>query len=117
MLGQGYGNFKGVQSVIREKHLAALYVHCNVHSLNLALANSSNIHYIHNCIGTIKSVGNFINILARQTELLKNKIKEFIPETKWTKLTSLCETRWVENHNGMIRFFDIYKLLKTCESI
>ncbi|KAF0765422.1 52 kDa repressor of the inhibitor of the protein kinase-like, partial [Aphis craccivora] len=116
MLGQGYdgaasmsGNFKGVQSVIREKHPAALYVHCSAHSLNLALAHSSNIHYIRNCIGTIKSVGNFIKVSARRTELLKNKIKEFIPEKKWTKLTSMCETRWVENHDGMIRFLDIYK--------
>ncbi|XP_060869648.1 52 kDa repressor of the inhibitor of the protein kinase-like [Metopolophium dirhodum] len=116
MLGQGYdgaasmsGNFKGVQSVIREKHPAALYVHCSAHSLNLALAHSSNINYIRNCIGTIKSVGNFIKVSARRTELLKNKIKEFIPEKKWTKLTSMCETRWVENHDGMIRFLDIYK--------
>ena len=60
-------------------------------------------------IGTIKSVGNFIKVSARRTELLKNKIKEFIPETKWAKLTSMCETRWVENHDGMIRFLDIYK--------
>lgn len=79
MLGQGYDgaasmseHFKGVQYVIREKHPAnALYVHCSAHSLNLALAHSSNIYYIRNCIGTIKSVGNFIKVSARRTELLK----------------------------------------------
>jgi len=67
MLGQGYdgaasmsGDFKGVQTMIREKHPSAFYVHyCSTHSLNLALAHSSNIHYIRNCIGTIKSMGNF----------------------------------------------------------
>ncbi|XP_025420070.1 zinc finger MYM-type protein 1-like [Sipha flava] len=120
LLGQGYdgaaamsGNFKGVQSVIREVHPAALYVHCSAHSLNLALAHSSNIHHIRNCIGTIKSVGNFIKISAKRIELLKNKIKEFLPETKWTKLTSMCETRWVENHDGMLRFSEIYKPIVT----
>ncbi|KAE9522168.1 hypothetical protein AGLY_017428, partial [Aphis glycines] len=115
MLGQGYygaasmsGNFKGVQSVICEKHLAALFIHCSARSLNLVLAHSSNIHYIRNCIGPIKSVGNFIKISAKRTELLKIKLKNLFPK-KWTKLTSMCETRWVENHDGIIRFFDIYK--------
>ncbi|XP_022177820.1 52 kDa repressor of the inhibitor of the protein kinase-like [Myzus persicae] len=125
LLGQGYdgaaamsGNFKGVQSVIREVHPAALYVHCSAHSLNLALAHSSNIHHIRNCIGTIKSVGNFIKISAKRTELLKNKIKEFLPQTKWTKLTSMCETRWVENHDGMLRFSEIYKpIVATLEEL
>lgn len=116
LLGQGYdgaaamsGNFKGVQSIIRKTHPAAIYVHCSAHSLNLALAHSSNIHHIRNCIGTIKAVGNFIKISATRTELLKIKIKEFLPQTKWTKLTSMCETRWVENHDGMLRFSEIFK--------
>lgn len=125
LLGQGYdgaaamsGNFKGVQAVIREVHPAALYVHCSAHSLNLALAHSSNIHHIRNCIGIIKSVGNFIKISAKRTELLKNKIKEFLPQTKWTKLTSMCETRWVENHDGMLRFSEIYKpIVATLEEL
>ncbi|XP_050545738.1 zinc finger MYM-type protein 1-like isoform X3 [Daktulosphaira vitifoliae] len=116
LLGQGYdgavamsGNFKGVQSIIIKTHPAALYVHCSIHSLNLALAHSSNTRHIRNCIGTIKAVGNFIKISATRTELLKNKIKEFLPLTKWTKLTSMCETRWVENHDGMLRFSEIFK--------
>jgi len=125
LLGQGYdgvvamsGNFKGVQAVIREVHPAALYVHCSAHSLNLALAHSSNTHHIHNCIGIIKSVGNFIKISAKRTELLKNKIKEFLPQTKLTKLTSMCETRWIENHDGMLRFSKIYKpIVATLEEL
>ncbi|KAL4084920.1 hypothetical protein QTP88_027787 [Uroleucon formosanum] len=112
------GNFKGVQSVIREVHPAVLCVHCSAHSLNLTLAHSSNIHHIRNCIGTIKSVGNFIKISAKRTELLKNKIKEFLPQTKWTKLTSMCENRWVKNHDGMLRFSEIYKpIVATLEEL
>lgn len=82
LLGQVYDgaaamnrNFKAVQAVIREVHPAALYVNSSAHSLNLALAHSSNIHHICNCIGIIKSVENFIKISAKRTELLKNKIK------------------------------------------
>jgi len=122
LLGQGYdgaaamsGSFKGVRSVIRKLHPAALYVHCSAHSLNLALAHSSNIR---NCIGTIQSVGSFIKISAKRTELLKNKIKKCLPQTKWTKLTSMCETRWVENNDGMLIFSEIYKpIVATLEEL
>jgi len=44
-----------------------------------------------------------------RTEVLKKYIKEQFPESKWTKLTSMCETRWMENHNGLIRFTENYK--------
>ncbi|KAL5241561.1 hypothetical protein ACI65C_008971 [Semiaphis heraclei] len=64
------------------------------------------------------TTGNFIKISAKRTELLKNKIKEFLPQTKWTKLTSMCETRWVENHDGMLRFSEIYKpIVATLEEL
>jgi len=64
-------NFKGVQSVIREVHPAALNVHCSAHSLNLVLVHSLKIHYIRNCIEVIKSVENSIKIPTKRTELLK----------------------------------------------
>lgn len=40
------------------------------------------------------------------TDLLKNKIKEHSPNTKWNNLISMCE---VENHDGLIRFSEIFK--------
>ncbi|XP_008185833.1 zinc finger MYM-type protein 1-like [Acyrthosiphon pisum] len=125
MVGQGYdgaaamsGHFKGVQTIIRKEYPAALYVHCSAHSLNLALSHSCSIQHIRNCIGTIKSVGNFIKSSATRTEMLKKYIKEQFPESKWTKLTSMCETRWVENHDGLIRFTEIYKaIVNTLEEL
>ncbi|GBM06976.1 hypothetical protein AVEN_239676-1 [Araneus ventricosus] len=48
LCGQGYdgassmsGCFNGVQAVIKETNLVALYVHCSSHSLNLALMHAS----------------------------------------------------------------------------
>lgn len=125
MVGQGYdgaasmsGNFKGVQTVIRESHPAALYVHCSAHTLNLAIAHSCNVQYIRNCIGTIKAIGNFIKSSAMRTNILKTKIKNIVPNTKWTKLTSMCDTRWVENHNGIQRFVEIFQpIVETLEEL
>lgn len=48
-------------------------------------------------------------ISALQTELLKNKVKEFLSLTTWTKLTSMSGTGWVKNHDGMPRFLEMYK--------
>lgn len=52
-IGQGYdeafsmrGSFRGVEGVIWELHLEALYVHCSSHSLNLALSHSCRNHPI-----------------------------------------------------------------------
>jgi len=73
MVGQGYdgaaamsGRFKGVQSIIREDHPQALYVHCSSHVLNLALSHSCMIPAIRNTIGTIKSIGNFLTVRPRE---------------------------------------------------
>ncbi|XP_030749711.1 zinc finger MYM-type protein 1-like [Sitophilus oryzae] len=125
LVGQGYdgaaamsGSFKGVQAIIREKHPAALYVHCSAHSLNLALAHCCNVQSVRNCIGTIKSVAIFIKMSAKRTDILQNKIKEHAPDNKWKKLTTMCETRWVENHDGLIRFTEIFKpLVETLEEL
>ncbi|XP_030751391.1 zinc finger MYM-type protein 1-like [Sitophilus oryzae] len=125
LVGQGYdgaaamsGSFKGVQAIIREKHPAALYVHCSAHSLNLALAHCCNVQSVRNCIGTIKSVAIFIKMSAKRTDILQNKIKEHAPDNKWKKLTTMCETRWVENHDGLIRFTEIFKpIVETLEEL
>jgi|UniRef100_A0A2S2QPK1 hypothetical protein len=96
----------------------ALYVHCSAHSLKLAFAHLSNIHHIRNLIGIIKSVKNVIKISTKLTELLKSKIKVFLPQIKLTKLTSMCEIKWVKNHDDMLSFSEIYKpIVATLEEL
>lgn len=109
-------NVNDVQAIIRKNYSAALYVHCRAHSINLALSHSCIIQHIRNCIGTIKSVGNFIKGSPTRIAVLKKCIKDQFPESKWSKLTSMCEIRWVENHDGLIRFTEVYKaILHTLE--
>ncbi|CAH1110159.1 unnamed protein product, partial [Psylliodes chrysocephalus] len=115
LVGQGYhkassmkGRFKGVKVVIRESYPEALYVHCSLHSLNLALGHSCQVQPIRNTIEIIKSVGNFIKSSAKRTKCLDNIEKNFL-ETQSKNLTAMCETCWVENHDGLLRFNEIYK--------
>jgi len=105
------GSFNGVQAIIRKKYPEALYVHCCSHSLNLARCHACETQSVRNCIGTVKTIGNFLRSSAKRTKLLKENIKTEFPETKWTTLIPMCETRWVENHDGLMRFRDIYRCL------
>eukprot|EP00102_Acyrthosiphon_pisum_P022514 XP_016659724.1 PREDICTED: zinc finger MYM-type protein 1-like [Acyrthosiphon pisum] len=61
LFGQGYdgasnmsGQYKGVQSIIKEQFTHAIYVHCAAHSLNLAISTASEIQSIRNCLGIIE---------------------------------------------------------------
>lgn len=128
MVGQGYDGAASMsENFIRESHPAALYVHCSAHSLNLALAHSCNVQYIRNCIGTIKSIGNFIKSSAMRTNILKTKIKNIVPNTKWTKLTStdiflpivetLEELQLVQDINTSSKALQFYRAIVTSEFI
>lgn len=75
------GKFNGVQSIISQKYLLVLYLHCSSHSLNLVISNAYNIHSIRNTLGTIQTVGGFFNTPKRQA-ILQNTIERLIPETR-----------------------------------
>lgn len=125
MVGQGYdgasvmkGSFNGVQALIKKQYPEALYVHCCSHSLNLALCHSCNLQSVRNCVGTVKSVISFFKCSPKRMGLLREKIKTENPESQWKTLTSMCETRWVENHNSLLKFRELFKtIIATLEDL
>ena len=40
--------------------------------------------------------------------MLKDKISEHIPDTRRSQLISMCDTRWVERHESIARFVEMY---------
>ena len=123
--GQGYdgaaamsGRFNGVQRHISEEFPNAPYVHCAAHSLNLAVSDACNERPIKNCLGTISSVYNFLNTAKRQAVLQENVGKIKGPEERIQKLKQLCPTRWVERHNSVITFLELFNpVVNTLETI
>lgn len=123
MVGQGYdgaavmkGTFKGVQAVIKNDYPEALYVHCCSHSLNLALSHSCQLQNIRNCVGTVKAIITFFKKSPKRIAIVQEKIKLDQSNFPWKTLTSMCETRWVENHNGLMKFKELYKpIISTLE--
>ncbi|KAE9530501.1 hypothetical protein AGLY_010963 [Aphis glycines] len=112
--GQGYdgaanmsGAFKGVQSRIASLQPLAFYTHCANHRLNLVLSKESTVLSICNTVGIITNIYSFLRESALKTQLLNEKITELFPHQKAVKAKKLCETRWVERHDGILHFLEI----------
>lgn len=118
LVGQGYdgaaafsGYLHGAQACIQKDFPMALYVHCSAHSLNLALSNSSSLPLIRNFMGTLQSVATFFQNSAKRTQVLKDSISEISPQSKRASLVAFCETRWVQKHESIIRFKELYSAI------
>lgn len=89
-----------VKEVIEEAKNARR-VPCYNHALNNSLAKSNSVANVRNTVGTMKSVISFFNTSAKKNIVMKNMIDG--------QLKSLCETRWVERHDGILQFRTYFK--------
>lgn len=112
--GQGYdgganmsGKYRGVQARILNLQPKATYTHCASHRLNLTLLKACNILCIKKLFSTVKEISNFVRDSPKRVDLFKKKIIEVLPSSKTVLLVKLCETRWVESHEAIIRFSDM----------
>lgn len=86
----------GAVSEIQKVAKHACRCPCLNHVLNNSLSTSVNVASIRNTVGTMKSVVSFFHMSAKRNQVLKLKLGR--------QLMSLCETRWVERHEGVIQF-------------
>jgi hypothetical protein len=121
MIGQGYdgaaamsGIFNGVQSVIRRQLPAATYVHCASHCLNLTLASACKQPQMRNAQGIVGEVAAFLNRSAKRVTLMRQCTELIAPEARKNKLVQLCETRWVERHDAIITFVELFPCVLSC---
>lgn len=87
-------------AVSKIKHSAPNAVHCPCfnHALNLSLSQSSRVQSIRNAVGVMKEVISFFTASPKRNVVLKSVLG--------SQLKGLCETRWVERHDSIIRFRD-----------
>ncbi|XP_050064205.1 zinc finger MYM-type protein 1-like [Aphis gossypii] len=112
--GQGYdgasvmrGHFNGVQAVVRRSYPLALYSHCSSHSLNLAISDACDMKSIRNATDTLQAIYVFFKTPKRQ-DVLRKTIDKIAPENKKKKLKDLCPTRWVERHESVMVFLELF---------
>jgi hypothetical protein len=90
----------GVRYKIQKVYLKALYVHWASYSLNLAVNKALSIANIPNIYGTLQEVCTYFSMSPKRNADVKSAICDY-----------LCETRWVERHDTILRCADLFDLL------
>lgn len=99
---------KGAVSEVTKIATHARKCPCNNHILNNSLAKSSNVTSCRNASATMKKLVAFANASAKRSRVFK--------EVLGSKLESLCDTRWVERHDGYLQFQGD-SLVKICDAL
>ena len=121
LVGQGYdgasamsGAFNGAHAVICSEYPLATYVHCSNHVLNLCLSHGSREQAVRNAMGILSSAANFFSHSSKRTALLETIVTNQTPDSNKKRLLQLCETRWVERHDAVLTFVELFSPLVTC---
>ncbi|KAL4148749.1 hypothetical protein QTP88_002913 [Uroleucon formosanum] len=108
--GQGYdgaaamsGHFNGVQAHVTKNYPLAHYIHCSFHSLNLAISDAFCVFFKY----------------PKRNNVLTESISSICPSSNVIRLKLLCPTRWVDRHDSIIVFIDLFdaiieSLTKVC---
>ncbi|XP_046684997.1 52 kDa repressor of the inhibitor of the protein kinase-like [Homalodisca vitripennis] len=101
---------KGAVQEIQKYARNALRTPCFSHKLNLSLSKSNQVISIRNAIGTMKSCVTFFDDSPKRNTVLKTKLGH--------QLSGLCETRWIERHDGVLQYtVDLSKVIECLDEI
>ena len=118
MVAQGYdgasamsGIFNGTQAIVRQQCPSAVYVHCALHCLNLVLKNACEIPEITAAVTGIQRACQFFKNSTKRVTELEQAVERFCPESSHKRLKQYCATRWVERHDSVFVFLELYEPL------
>lgn len=99
---------KGAVQELTKIAIHAKRCSCNNHVLNNSLARSSKVVSCRNTSGTMRKVIAFANASAKRHEIFKKELG--------VAMQGICETRWVERHDGHLQFQGD-SLVKICSAL
>ena len=113
--GQGYdgagavaGHVNGLAAHILRLSKKALYTHCYSHRLSLSVCDSLAIVEVKTMLKHVNEVSHFINISQTRNQPFEHTVKTSDIESKKTRLTDVCRTRWVECIEGLDTFQELF---------
>ena len=116
-VGQGYDGAAsmssqtvGASAVVLKKYPLAVYTHCASHSLNLAVVSASKVGTVRSMYGTVREVANFCDT-PKRAFTLKAAAKFHETKSNRSRLVKMCETRWVERHDALMCFIELYHVV------
>ncbi|XP_017461065.1 PREDICTED: 52 kDa repressor of the inhibitor of the protein kinase-like, partial [Rhagoletis zephyria] len=117
-VGQGYdgaanmaGRLSGVQKRIKNQYHNARYYHCASHRLNLAVANAMSMPVIRNCHGVVGQIINLFRNTSNANKIFQKSVQKYAPDSKKKRLLRLCETRFIERHESIISFMELFECI------
>lgn len=99
---------KGAVQELMKKAIHAKRCPCSNHILNNSLATSSKVVSCRNTSGTMRKVVAFANASAKRHQIFEQELG--------VKMQGICETRWVERHDGHLQFQGD-SLMKICSAL
>uniref|UniRef100_A0A7M4E584 52 kDa repressor of the inhibitor of the protein kinase-like n=1 Tax=Crocodylus porosus TaxID=8502 RepID=A0A7M4E584_CROPO len=113
--GQGYdgatkvaGHVNSIQAHIKSDFPKAAYSHCASHALNLTIAKSCTIRGIETTLGILNEAIGYFEESAKQMKYLSDAINAMCPKSRHKRLQSVCVTRWVERHDSIMVFAELF---------
>jgi hypothetical protein len=102
------GHIGGCAAVISKEYPSAIYVHYACHPLYLVPSDACKFDTITNTIGRMKEIITFIQASEKRMDTLTEQITSVEPGRRRTKLVKLSETRWVEHHDAISFFKEMF---------
>ena len=114
-LAEGYdgagnmaGIHRGVQAIIRHRVPDAVYVHCKVHSLNLAIGHGCKEPLVRNMLETLQQIAFAFHYSAKRPLAFQGCLSQDtavrVEMERRAKLRTLCETRWASRDDSLYTF-------------
>jgi hypothetical protein len=101
---------RGAATEVQKEAKNAVKTPCYSHKLNNSISRSSKVPAIRDAVAVMKEVIAFFKSHPKRKTVLMS--------TLGCMLTALCETRWVERHEGVLQFsVDLAKIVETLEKI
>jgi len=105
------GHLGACAALISKEYPSSIYVHFASHSLNLVLSDACKVGAMRNTIGKTKDMITFIRASEKRTDTQKERITSVEPESRQTRLVKLSETQWVERHDAISFFKDMFVMV------
>ena len=102
------GQHNGVQKHIKDQRPTAIYTHCAFHRLNFCIVKACNVREIQACMSVVKDISVFLSNSQKRLSLLHAQIDDKCPDSSHSRLNRHCSTRWIENHNAVFVFKELY---------
>ena len=114
------GKDKGVGPRIQREYPKAVPVWCSSHKLNLVVVSGLKLLPVDNMMCTMDSIVRFFDNSPKREETLIRHIENLTSRgaRDKIKLKELCKTRWVERHDALQVFAELYTpVFRTLEEI